>query len=673
MYNIHLQLKIIISAKNASLSYVKLFIFIYNLPSAALENSLNQSEKFTRQLLTDMQALNKMLESGMIESGVKRIGAEQELYIIDDTWRPSPSVYELLQDLDDPRFTVEIAKFNIEINLDPIVFGGNCLSVFEEDINRMISRLRKAAADKGLKIIMVGILPTIRKSDLVSENLVEHPRYKVLCSVLNLERTIPYELRIRGVDELIARHDSPLFESCNTSFQVHMQANPGDALMLYNLSQALAGPVLACAVNSPLLLGKRLWKETRIALFQQAVDTRVISSYSREKSARVSFGTRWIDKTVLEVFYDNIARYNMLVSPELKEDSLQSLDEGKIPSLKALQIFNSTVWRWNRLCYGVSEGQPHLRIENRVLPSGPTVRDEISNAAFWLGLMSGVPDIYPDIKEVMAFEDAKENFINAARMGLDTKLKWVNGSNADASELILKELLPVSREGLRSENIPPNEIDLYLGIIEERVRTKRTGASWMIDSFTSLGEKALRQEAIVSLTAAMYKRQIKGDPVHMWDKAELEEAGIWLDRCRFVDQIMSTDLFVVKDNDLIDLAASIMNWKHIRHVPVEAENGKFAGLITSRIILKHYGSSSGDDSKPVFVRDIMLKNPVTVSPEAKTLDAISVMHKKKLGCLPVVKNEMLLGIVTEHDFMNLSANLIKEIADAIGSKGKEKK
>jgi len=629
---------------------------------------LNQSEKFTRQLLIDIKALDEMLESGIIESGVKRIGAEQELYIIDDAWQPSPSVYELLKDLDDPRFTVEIAKFNIEINLDPLVFTGNCLSVFEKRLDQMISRLRKVAGDIGLKIIMAGILPTIRKSDLRLENLVEHPRYKTLCSVLNKERTIPYELRIIGVDELIASHDSPLFESCNTSFQVHIQVNPEDASMLYNLSQALAGPVLSCAVNSPILLGKRLWKETRIALFQQAVDTRVVSSHSRERRARVSFGTRWIDKTALEVFHDNIARYNILMPLELKEDSLKSLDEGKIPSLKALQAYNSTVWRWNRLCYGISEGKPHLRIENRILPSGPTVRDEISNAAFWLGLMSAMPNFYPDITKVMAFEDAKENFINAARMGLDTKLKWVNGSSVDTSELILKELIPISREGLRSENIPLDEIDLYIGIIEERVKEGKTGSNWVVDSFISLEKKALKQEAIVALTAAMYKRQIKGDPVHMWNKAELDEAGRWLERCIFVDQIMSTDLFVVKDEDLIDLAASIINWKHIRHVPVEDKNGKFTGLITSRIILKHYGSSSGDDLKPVFVGDIMLKNPVTVSPETKTLDAISIMHKKKLGCLPVVKNGMLLGIVTEHDFMNLSANLLKEIEDAIGSR-----
>lgn len=632
---------------------------------------MNRSENFTRSLLKDMQALKKMLESGMIQSGVTRIGAEQELYIIDDAWRPRPSVDELLKDLDDPRFTVEIAKFNLEINIDPVIFGENSLSVFEQSINEMISRLREAASSKGLKIIMVGILPTIRKSDLTAESLVDEPRYKKLCSVLNLERTTPYEFRIRGVDELVASHDTPVFESCNTSFQVHMQVSPEEALTLYNLSQALAGPVLSCAVNSPLLLGKRLWQETRIALFQQAVDTRVVSYHSREKSARVSFGAGWINKSVLEVFHDNISRYKILLSPEIKEDSLKSLDEGKVPTLEALHVFNSTVWRWNRVCYGISDGEPHLRIENRVLPSGPTVRDEVSNAAFWLGLMSGMPEIYPDITGVMEFEDAKENFINAARMGLETKLRWINGSNFWASELILKELIPISRQGLRSQNITPDEIDLYLGIIEERVRTGKTGSKWIIDSFTSLKERALRQEAIVSVTASMYKRQVKGDPVHMWDKAELEEAGRWLDRCRFVDQIMSTDLFVVMDTDLIDLASSIMNWKHIRHVPVEDEKGRFAGLITSGIILKHFGSD--DDLKPVLVRDIMLKNPYTVSPETKTVDAVAVMHEKKIGCLPVVKNGMLVGIVTEHDFMNLSANLLEEISDAIGSADEGKK
>ncbi len=634
---------------------------------------MNQPEKFNRQLLRDIKALEIMIESGMLESGVKRIGAEQELYIIDGQWRAEPAVERVLKKLKDAHFSVEIAKFNIEINLDPLPFGGSCLSSFEKRINDLVSKLNHVAGDMGLKTIMVGILPTIRKSDLRPENLIDDPRYQALCAILNEERRGPYVFRIKGVDELIATHNTPMFESCNTSFQVHLQVSPDSAVNLYNISQAVAAPVLASSVNSPLLLGKRLWNETRIALFQQAVDTRVGSFYSREKRPRVTFGTKWLRDSILEIFYDNIARYKVLISPEVEEDSLGCLHQGKAPALQALQVYNGTVWRWNRLCYGLTDGKPHLRIENRILPSGPTVRDEVSNAAFWLGLMNGMPDIYPDISGSMEFDFAKENFVNAARTALDARFKWTGGTAVQADELILRELLPVSREGLRSADVPGDEIDLYLGIIEERVKTGRTGSRWIIDSFNDLREQAHREEAIVALTAGMYKRQIQGDPVHMWNKAELEDAGRWLDRCRYIEQVMSTDLFVVMDTDLIDLAICIMDWKHIRHVPVEDGNGRFAGLLTSGILLKHYGSGSGDDVKPVLVRDIMIKEPITVSPDTKTVDAISIMHENKIGCLPVVDNNTLAGIVTEHDFMNLSANLLKEISDASGAAGEGKK
>lgn len=634
---------------------------------------MNRAEKFNRQLLMDIKALEIMLESGMIESGVQRIGAEQELYIIDSQWRAEPAVERVLKTLNDRHFAVELAKFNIEINLDPLPFGGDCLSSFERRIKELISKLNGVAGDMGLRTIMVGILPTIRKSDLRPENLIDDPRYRALCAILNEEKRGPYEFRIKGVDELIASHNTPMFESCNTSFQVHFQVSPDSAVNLYNISQAVAAPVLASAVNSPLLLGKRLWKETRIALFQQAVDTRVGAYYAREKSPRVTFGTKWLRDSILEIFYDNIARYKVLISPEVEEDSLVCLDEGKVPALKALQIYNGTVWRWNRLCYGLTEGVPHLRIENRVLPSGPTVRDEVSNAAFWFGLMNGMPDIYPDISGSMEFDFAKENFINAARTGLDARFRWIGGKVVRADELILRELLPVSRDGLRSALVSGDEIDLYLGIIEERVKTGRTGARWIIDSFNDLRGQALSEEAIVALTAGMYKRQMKGEPVHMWTKAELEDAGRWLDRCRYIEQVMSTDLFVVMDTDLIDLAVCIMDWKHIRHVPVEDGNGGFAGLLTSGILLKHYGSGPGGDVKPVLVSDIMIKEPITVSPGTKTVDAVSIMHENKIGCLPVVDNNTLVGIVTEHDFMNLSVNLLKEISDAGGSAGEGKK
>jgi CBS domain-containing protein len=454
-----------------------------------------------------------------------------------------------------------------------------------------------------------------------------------------------------------------MFEGCNTGFQVHLQIDPGEAVSLYNLAQAISAPVLACATNSPVLLGKRLWNETRIALFQQAVDTRQSSQTARQKSARVTFGTEWVKDSILEIFHDNVARFRVILGPQYKEDSLRSLERCNIPQLRALQLFNTTVWRWNRLCYGILGGQPHLRIENRILPSGPTVRDEIANTAFWIGLMYGMPELYSDVTRFMEFDDAKDNFIKAARIGLDTKLKWMNGSRVPADELILSELLLVSRSGLRNAGIIDDDADLYLGIIEERVRTGKTGSKWVLDSYSALRKEAKDQEALLAVTAGMIKRQKKGEPVHMWNKAELEEAGSWYERCEFIDQVMSTDLFVVQQDDLIDLAAGIMGWKHIRHVPVEDENGNFAGLLTSGILLSFYGSKFEEDAKPVYVRDIMIKDPLTVSPETKTLDAISVMYENKAGCLPVVKANRLVGIVTEHDFMNLSAFLLKEHVD----------
>ncbi len=624
---------------------------------------MNDLDEYSRQLLRDLRALEMMIDSGMIESGVKRIGAEQELYIVDHYLRPKAVVEEVLRRLDDPHFTIEIAKFNIEINLDPLPFGGECLTGLERHTDNLISKLNSVLSAMGLDSVMTGILPTIRKSDLEAENLTAGERYIELCRNLNTERRSPFEFRIRGTDELIESHDTPMFESCNTSFQVHLQVNPEEAVSLYNLAQTISAPVLACAVNSPLLLGKRLWNETRIALFQQAVDTRVSSHTQRQKSARVTFGKEWVRDSVLEIYHDNISRFSVILGPEVNEDSLAVLENDNVPKLRALQLFNTTVWRWNRICYGATEGKPHLRIENRILPSGPTVTDEIANAAFWLGLMSGMPEVYTDVTRLMEFDDAKDNFVKSARTGLDSKLKWMNGSSVPADELILNELLPISKSGLRNAGIIDKDIDRYLGIIEERVRSGKTGARWILDSYSGLKKEVKDPEALLAVTAGMMRRQKKGEPVHMWEKAGLDEAGSWFERCEFIEQVMTTDLFVVREDDLIDLAAGIMSWKHIRHVPVENDEGKFTGLLTSGAVLSFYGSKLGEDPGPVHVRDIMIYDPLIVSPKTKTLDAVTLMFEHKVGCLPVLKAGRLVGIVTEHDFMNLSAYLLKHHID----------
>lgn len=620
-----------------------------------------QLKRFMHFLLGDIKALEKMLAEGFIESDVRRIGAEQELCLVDKSCRPAPLSMEVLSKINDDHFTVEIAKFNLEINLDPLPFTGDCLRKMEGQLNGLLSKLGIVTEDLGIDVILVGILPTVRRMDFESGNVTPVPRFIALTSSLSELKGGSYELHIRGTDELIAKHNSPIFESSNTSFQIHLQTAPDEIVRSYNFAQAIAAPVLAAATNSPLLLGRRLWKETRIALFQQAIDTRLASYVSREKSPRVTFGNGWIKNSILEIFQDDVARYKILVSMDVEEDSLKTLKGGNVPELKALRAFNGTVYRWNRVCYGISDGKPHLRIENRILPSGPTIKDEMANAAFWLGLMNGICDQYGDINEVMEFDDAKTNFFKAAAAGLDTQFKWANGKVISADELIMQELLPIAEAGLKKALITESDIEHYLEIIRERVASRKTGSSWILNSFSKLTDEGTKDEALVSITAGIINRQKVGDPVHKWELAGNDEAGSWTGRYRRVEQIMSTDLFTVEEDDLVDLAAGIMTWKHIRHVPVEDKQERLAGLITSGILLRHYGANFEKGKEQSAVKDIMIKNPVTVTPETLTTDAVAVMHKNKIGCLPVVKDGKLVGIVTEHDFMNVSAHLLREL------------
>jgi CBS domain-containing protein len=640
-----------------------------------------QLRQFTRFLLRDIKALEKMLEGGLIESDIQRIGAEQELSLVDRCWRPKPIAVEVLNKIKDGHFAYEIGKFNLEINLDPLTFRGDCLSKMKKQLTSLLFKLEDVIKDLDAHLILVGILPTVRRMDLGLENLTPSPRFIALTDSLIKMRGAPYELNIRGTDDLITKHNSPMFEACNTSFQVHLQVSPEDIVQRYNIAQAISAPVLAAGTNSPLLLGRRLWKETRIALFEQAVDTRQPSYISREKSARVTFGNGWAKDSILEILKDDIARYKVLLSIDIEEDSLEALEEGRVPKLQALQAYIGTVYRWNRVCYGIFSQKPHLRIENRILPSGPTVKDEIANAAFLLGLMNGMPDKHKDITKVMEFDDAKTNFLKAAERGLDTQFKWTNGKVIPADKLIIKELLPIAKAGLQEAQVKEADINNYLEIIRERVASRKTGSRWILDSFSKLSNEGTKEEALVAITAGIIKRQKKGEPVHKWELAEINEAGSWTNRCSSIEQIMSTDLFTVHEDDPIDLAVNIMNWKHINHIPVENEQGELVGLVTSETLLRHYVNSANlleiadteKNPKLSAVRDIMIKKPVTVSPETSTVDAVSIMHKNNVGCLPVVKNKKLVGIVTKRDFMNISAHLIQELLhkDSADGKGTE--
>jgi len=627
-----------------------------------IELDSSELRVFTQALLKDVRALEQLLQGDRIESGVRRIGLEQELFLVDDKWRPAPIAVEALERIEDPRVTSEIGRFNLECNLEPLLFGGNCLRLMENRLNDLLGTVRKTVRDLGAEVALIGILPTLRKSDLTMENMVPADRYYALNEALTRLRGGSYELRIKGTDELRVTHDTVMLEAANASFQVHFQVGPEEFAKLYNIAMTVTGPVLAAAVNSPLMLGRRLWAETRIAVFQQSVDTRSAISEIRDVPARVSFGREWVNESAIEIFKSDVSRFRVLLGREIDEDPFEMMEHGRAPSLKALQLFNSTVYRWNRACYGVSEEVAHLRIENRVLPSGPSVRDEVANAAFWFGLMSGLAEEVEDIREVIDFDTVFKNFLAAARHGLEAQLVWFDGEPVTAQKLICETLLPLARRGLEVGGIDAADIERYLDTVEARVDSLRTGSRWQLHSLANMGENGTLEERMAALVAATVERQRHGRPIHEWGRAEIGEAGGWKPSYLRVEQYMSTDLLTVNEEEAIDLVVNLMDWHRIHHVPVEDNEHRLIGLVSHRPLLRFLASDEGRGEKgPTPVSQVMATDLITVDPETSTLDAIDEMRHHRISCLPVVKDDRLIGIVTERDFMRIAGQLLEEM------------
>ena len=620
-----------------------------------------KAQAFMQALLEDLRALAFMLENGRVESGARRIGAEQEMFLIDRDLRPAPLSVEVLKRANDARLTTEIARFNLEANLTPLTLSGSCFSKMEQELQELIALARKSAEGVGADILLSGILPTLRKSDLTLENLTPVARYRQLDRGVMRLRGGPLSIHIKGLDELQITHDNIMMESCNTSFQVHFQTSPAEFVSHYNLAQAITAPVLAAAVNSPLLFGHRLWQETRVALFQHSTDARSRPQLARSQPTRVSFGESWLEHSVIALFHDQISRFRPIMITQPDEDPFQVLARGGTPLLSALRMHNGTVWRWNRACYGVADGVAHLRIENRALPSGPTVVDEIANSAFFAGLMLALPEEYGDIARRMTFDDAKANFFAAARHGLTAQFNWIDGKSYPASSLILDHLLSLARQGLQSAGVDTSDIDKYLGVIDERVQSGQTGAQWMLRSLATSDSSGTKDMSYRALTSTMLQQQKEGKPVHTWPIMEATEDADWSQSYQTVGQFMATDLFTLRPDDLVDLAASVMDWRHIRHVPVEDEEGRLVGLVTHRALLRVLSRrTQAETANPLTVREIMKTDPLKVSSITPTLDAMELMRSSRVGCLPVVDDGQLVGIVTSYDFLDASARLFKE-------------
>ena len=608
-------------------------------------SSKEDRANYIHQLTKDIKALEYMLENDMIEKTPIRIGAEQEFRIVDEEFNPNNNSLELLELINDEHFTTEIGNYNLEINLDPIQLKGNCFSQLHKQLETLLNKAKDIAQSKNSKILLTGILPTLGLKHISVENMTKIQRYSVLDEAIKESRKQDFHIHIKGTDELNLLHDSVMLEGCNTSFQMHLQINPDNFIGSYNWAQAISGPVLSVCSNSPILFGKELWDETRIALFTQSVDTRANSFLLNEKQSRVSFGSKWETGKIQDIFKDNIARFRSLITSEYVKDSMVMLNNNETPKLKALNLHNGTVYFWNRMCYGVSNNKPHLRIENRYIPSGPSITDEIANMVFWVGVMLGQPKELKNIHQKMDFRDAKSNFFSAARYGMATQFKW-EGKIVSSQELILNKFLPMAYKGLYSMGVSPKDAEHYLKVIENRVAS-HNGSQWITKSYRNLQKDYKKYEALQLLTSNMYEKQIHDYPVSTWNVLTNKNVKS-LQFSKRVKHLMSTDIFSVGKTDSLELVVNIMKWKKIHHLPVIDEERQLVGIINWSDALNHI---LDEDISNKSVEEIMDNQFLTINAEEPIEKAKKDMKSNSVDCLLVVKEKKLIGILTSNDII----------------------
>jgi predicted transcriptional regulator len=604
--------------------------------------------RFIRTLVKDVEALELMISKDILEADCQRIGAEQELCIVNDRWTPDENNLDLLKEIDDSHFTTELAKYNIELNCDPFVLGPGTFTNMKRQLLEKYRKAQHAAEGLRSRIIMTGILPTISRKEVDISYLTPLPRYHYLNKQLRSKRGRYFDLFMKGVDELHVRHDNIMFEACNTSFQIHLQLDPKSMVADYNWAMAISAPVLAASANSPLLFGKELWNEIRIALFQQSIETRKSVEEIRDLRPRVTFGKSWVRNCITEIYKEDIARFDVLLTQEDPEDAMETLRNGEIPAMKALMLHNGTVYRWNRPCYGITNGKPHLRIENRYIPSGPSVEDEVANMAFWIGLMKARPPEANAIWEHFQFRDVKSNFFKAARSGIETVFIWKD-KEISAKDLINNELLPLAYEGLRKSGVTDDEAYACLGIIEKRMKT-HTGAQWQIRNFRKLRDKLSVTDSCIALTAATYENQIRNKPVCDWQDIDLNKANKYLvNHFSKVKQLMSTDLITVFPDDSLLYIDKIMQWYTINHMLIESKKGDLVGIITSGRMSELKQNHIDFATTPV--KDYMKRTIQTISMDTEIDEALQIMKSLHITSLPVVRDGKLHGIVTKNDML----------------------
>jgi hypothetical protein len=464
-----------------------------------------------------LDVLARMLAESRFDFDEPQTGMEVELNLVDNDGRPSLSNTEVLALIDDPSFVPELGRFNLEINVPPKSLAGDGVARYENEVRDALNVAEGRAREIGAHMVMIGILPTLFDEHMTPESLSTNPRYALLDQQLLLARGEDLQIDIRGGTEtLTAFSDSIIPEAACTSAQFHLQVSPDEFAQTWNAAQCLASVQVGIGANSPYFLGRNLWNETRIALFMQATDTRPVELKAQGVRPRVWFGERWIT-SVFDLFEENTAYFPALLPIVNAEDPVAILDSGGTPELQELRLHNGTVWRWNRPVYDINAGVPHLRVENRVLPAGPTVVDILANGALYFGALRMLAAQERPVWSQMAFATAEENFTNAAMLGIDATVFWPGSGELPVSELALRKLVPLAHEGLQEWGVDDAIRERLLGIIEGRCTSGRNGASWQVDAVQKLEGMGLeRHEALRIMTQEYVTRMHSNEPVHTW-------------------------------------------------------------------------------------------------------------------------------------------------------------
>jgi gamma-glutamyl:cysteine ligase YbdK (ATP-grasp superfamily) len=465
----------------------------------------------------NLDVLARMLTESRFDFDRPMAGLEIELNLVDDQFEPAMRNAEVLAAIADPSFVTELGRFNIEINVPPRRLNESGFSQFEEFVRRALNEADPRAREVGAQTVMVGILPTLRPEHVQLGNLSENPRYSLLDQQIFAARGEDLEIVVDGVERLQMVSDTIAPEAACTSTQVHLQVSPDDFSGYWNAAQAIAGVQVAVGANSPYLFGHELFAESRIPLFEQSTDTRSEELKVQGVRPRVWFGERWIT-SIFDLFEENSRYFPALLPISTDEDPVAVLDGGAVPKLEELRLHNGTVYRWNRPVYDVSDGKPHLRVENRVLPSGPTVVDTMANAAFFAGLVRALADDDRPLWSQMSFQAANENFVAGSRYGINAELYWPQVGQLRATELVVRKLLPRAAEGLRLWGVADAESGRLLDVIERRCLRATNGATWQTAE-VNRREKAgdSRVEALRGMLRSYVDGMHSNEPVHTWE------------------------------------------------------------------------------------------------------------------------------------------------------------